>query len=165
MDEHELDGELAIIGDRLEAAVDTAIERRNRFAVDRHDIGVPTLEEVTMSPVRPTSSRSRRVAIACGLVGLALVGTGVAAAVGGLSTDDVERGMPGGSWILNGTDPTCTTTDDVVYECTLANPPRQERTDVRYRRVTVGKDDAVELSPASSGLIDGEYDGRLELLV
>src|SRR5262245_59015889 len=134
MDEQEIADRLTDIGDRLEAAIGAAIGGRNGSTLTRHDIDVPTLEEVSMSPVRPHSSRARRLAIAGGFVGLVLVGTGVAAAVGGLSTDEVERGMPGGSWILIGTDPSCTTTDDVVYECTLAHPPRPELTNVSYRK-------------------------------
>ena len=91
-----------------------------------------------MSPIHVRSSRARRrIVIAGGLFGLALAGTGVAAALGGLSTDEVEPGMPGGSWILIGTDPTCTTTDDVVYDCTLANPPQPEWTFGTDQRVNL----------------------------
>jgi hypothetical protein len=100
------------------------------------------------------------------VLGVALAATGVAAAVGGLSTDEVERGMPGGSWIFIGTDPTCTTSADAVYDCTLANPPRPELTDVSYRRIDTRRDGSWVVSPAESPhLIDGEYNGRLELVV
>jgi hypothetical protein len=165
MDEHEIDNQLTRIGDRLEAAIDTAIRTRNTSALARHDLAVSTLQEVPMSQVRRNSSHTRRVAIAGGLLGLALAGTGVAAALGQLSTDEVERGMPGGSWILLGTDPTCTTADDVVYDCTLTNPPRPEWTNITYRRIDSRGDGSWELGPGSPHLIDGEYNGRLELIV
>jgi hypothetical protein len=166
MDEQEIDNQLTGIGDRLEAAIATAIGTRNTSAT-RHDIGVSTLEEVSMSPIQFRSSRARRrIVIAGGLFGLALAGTGVAAALGGLSTDEVERGMPGGSWILIGTDPTCTTTDDVVYDCTLANPPQPERTNGTDRRVNLRPDGSSEVSPPESPhLVGGAYKGRKELIV
>jgi hypothetical protein len=166
MSEQEIDNRLARIGDRLEAAVAIAIGGRNTSALVGHDIDVPTLQEVSMSPNRPPSSRARRrVAIASGLVGLVLAGTGVAAAVGGLSTDEIERGMPGGTWIFSRTNPTCTTTDDVVYDCTLTNPPRPERTDITYRRIDRQSDGSWLISPeASPRVIPGEYRGRRELI-
>jgi hypothetical protein len=166
MDERKIDDQLTRIGDRLEAAIDTAIRTRNTSALARHDIAVSTLEEVSMPQVRRTSSRARRVAFAGGLLGLALAGTGAAVALGGLSTDEVERGMPGGSWIFIGTEPTCTTTDEVVYDCTLGNSPRPEWTNVSYRRIDTRRDGSWEISPSESPhLIDGEYNGRLELIV
>ena len=69
--------------------------------------------------------RTRRWIVA-GAAGAVLAVGGVAAATGVFSTDTVERGMPGGSVLFQGTDPSCTTTDDVVFDCTLAHAPTEE---------------------------------------
>jgi hypothetical protein len=79
----------------------------------------------TLAPTAGRSTRSRKL-IALGALGGALAIGGAAAAAGVFSADTIERGMPGGSAIFAGTDPTCTTSDDVVFECTLAHPPTAE---------------------------------------
>jgi hypothetical protein len=38
----------------------------------------------------------------------------------------LAHGLPGGSVIFVGTDPTCTTDDHVVFECTLSSAPTEE---------------------------------------
>ena len=123
MDEHTVASELDRIGDRLEAAVAAAIESGNNAGAPRHDMDDPTPTEVSMSrSLKPRRTR-RGLVFVGGIGGLVLAGTGVAAAFGAFAADEVAHGMPGGSAIFVGTDPTCTTTDDVVFECTLARPP------------------------------------------
>jgi hypothetical protein len=89
------------------------------------------LEQRVDADIRSRPPRSRRqprrslvaVAIAGAVV---LTGAAAYASVKALSTDEVERGLPGGSLLFEGTNPTCITQDDVVYECTLASVPTAE---------------------------------------
>jgi hypothetical protein len=59
---------------------------------------------------------------------LAVLGVGgaAAAAVSTMSTDDVTHGLPGGSMIFQGTNPSCSSSDGVVFRCTLASAPTAE---------------------------------------
>ena len=83
-------------------------------------------DELT-TPVRTARSRRSRRLVAVGAIGGALaIGGAAAAAAGVFSTDTVERGMPGGSVIFTDTDPTCTTSDGIVFDCTLAHAPTAE---------------------------------------
>lgn len=62
------------------------------------------------------------------VAGTLLVGGGVAAAAGIFSStpDEVERGIPGGSVIVTGTDPTGTTVDGIIFDCMLAHVPTED---------------------------------------
>ncbi|GIG85616.1 hypothetical protein [Plantactinospora endophytica] len=63
--------------------------------------------------------------------GVLAVGGGAAfAAVALLSPDTVSRGMPGAAAIFQGTDPTCTTEDNVVFTCTLDRAPHDPLPDL-----------------------------------
>jgi hypothetical protein len=108
------EADLARLGDELEHAVarqitGTIVSRRRR-------------------------RRSRGVLIGSVLAGGVVVAGGAAAAVSLLSTGTVETGMPGGSAIFTGTHPTCTTTDQVVFDCTLRSAPTEEAV-ANYRGV------------------------------
>ena len=43
-----------------------------------------------------------------------------------MSSDEVSQGLPGGSMIFQGTNPTCTSADNIVFQCTLASAPTEE---------------------------------------
>ena len=93
----------------------------------------PTSATPTTTPIGATTDDlgarrrgGRRRWIVAGAAGAVLAIGGVAAAAGVFSTDAVEHGMPGGSAIFTGTQPTCTTEDDVVFDCTLAHAPTVE---------------------------------------
>jgi hypothetical protein len=75
---------------------------------------------------RRRKQRSRTTIAAFVTVGVIAIGGGAAAAVSLLSSDTVEQGMPGSSGIFIGTDPTCTTKDNVEFDCTLATAPTEE---------------------------------------
>lgn len=75
---------------------------------------------------RRRKHRSRTTIAAFAAVGVVTIGAGAAAAVSLLSPDAVEHGMPGGSVIFIGTDPTCTTKNSVEFDCTLATAPTEE---------------------------------------
>lgn len=75
---------------------------------------------------RRRKQRSRTTIAAFATVGVIAIGGGAAAAVNLLSSDTVEQGLPGSSGIFIGTDPTCTTEDNVVFDCTLAKAPTEE---------------------------------------
>jgi hypothetical protein len=72
---------------------------------------------------RRRKQRSRTTIAAFVTVGVVAIGGSAAAAVSLLSSDTVEQGMPGSSAIFIGTDPTCTTKDNVEFDCTLAKAP------------------------------------------
>ncbi len=111
---------LDAIGRQLESAIASAI--RHNPAPTGHEHGDITPKEVAM-PIPLTTRRRRRI-IAAGAITAALAaGAGVAAALGAFSTDEVERGLPGGAYIFTGTNPSCTTSDHVVFQCTLASRP------------------------------------------
>ncbi|MDG4791798.1 hypothetical protein O7626_38960 [Micromonospora sp. WMMD1102] len=75
---------------------------------------------------------SRTAFLAAVTVGALAVGGGAAAAAVALLTPDtVARGMPGSAVIFEGTDPTCTTEDSVVFTCELSRAPQDDvRTDL-----------------------------------
>ncbi|WP_422771887.1 hypothetical protein ACN28C_01870 [Plantactinospora sp. WMMC1484] len=67
---------------------------------------------------------SRTAFLAAVTAGVLAVGGGAAAAaVALLAPETVARGMPGAATIFEGTDPTCTTDDGVVFTCTLDRAP------------------------------------------
>lgn len=102
--------------------------------------------------------RARRPAIVA-FVAAALLVPAAAFASGLLTSHDVEVGMPAGSAIFEGTDPTCTVvTDGVEYRCVLASSPTVEVQD-SYRGT---KELTVDLkdSTINGGCIGTTADGR-----
>ena len=86
-----------------------------------------THSDPSPAPVPGRTRRRLRPLVAVGLLaGAIAVGGGVAAAAGVFSHETVERGMPGGSVIFTGTDPSCTTTDGIEFDCVLAHAPTAE---------------------------------------
>ena len=86
-----------------------------------------TTELPAGAPVHDRASRSRRSrlrrAAAMSMAALALPG-GALAAGALFGPGDVERGLPDGARVLNGTDPKCTEVEaGSVYDCTLTTPP------------------------------------------
>ena len=77
-----------------------------------------------------THRRRRRLRRSAGTVavaaGLAGIGWTAASAAGLLSADTVEAGLPGGAIIFQGTDPSCTTEDEAVFDCRLSTAPIDE---------------------------------------
>jgi hypothetical protein len=131
-----MNDDLIAIGDALERAValDIATDRNIRPLM-RH---VPTdhttvIEEDAMlttssaDELRPkrTARRTRRIVL-IGAVAVIGIGGAAAAAVSTMSSDDVSHGLPGGSMIFQGTNPSCSSTDGVVFDCTLASAPTQD---------------------------------------
>ncbi len=128
------------LGDALERAVarDIANERNTSFSL-RHVPAEHTdvieedpmstsnqehKETVVMQPKR-AARRTRRIAV-IGAIAVIGIGGAAAAAVSTMSSDEVSHGLPGGSMIFQGTNPTCSSTDGVVFDCTLASAPTQE---------------------------------------
>jgi hypothetical protein len=73
------------------------------------------------------ASRRRTVRLALAALAVCALAAGTAAAAGVFSADDVAKGMPAGSAIFGGTEPSCTLDDDgVTYHCTLSSPPAPE---------------------------------------
>jgi len=84
--------------------------------------------EIRISTVTklPLWRRSRLAAATTIAGGVLLAAAGSAAAVALLSGSDVATGMPGSSAVFVATNPTCTTTDHVVFDCTLQSAPSVE---------------------------------------
>jgi hypothetical protein len=78
-------------------------------------------------PPRRRSRLSTRAKLAFALVAAALAIPTAAIATGVLSSsEEVAAGLPNGSAMLTGTDPTCAPLrEGVVYECVLAKPPQE----------------------------------------
>jgi hypothetical protein len=102
-----MDTELTQLGDELQHAVATQIGG-------------------TISARRRRRRLSRTSIAALATVGVVAFGGAAAAAVSLLSSDTVAHGMPGSSAIFVGSDPTCSTTDHVVFDCKLAKAPVHE---------------------------------------
>ena len=135
-----MNDDLTTLGDALERAVALEIATsRNNSALPGH---VPTehanvIEEdlmLTSNPTRSSSDeiqprrnrrRSRRIAV-IGAIAVIGIGGAAAAAVSTMSSDEVSHGLPGGSAIFQGTNPSCNSTDGVVFDCTLASAPTEE---------------------------------------
>ena len=134
-----MNDDLRALGDSLETAIGRDIEHeRNTMVALRH---VPvvhndtaqeasvlteiqdTHDTTTVTPIR--RKRSRRVVVIAGLATLAIGGAAAATAYR-LSDDEVSKGLPGGSAIFIGTDPSCNSSDGVVFDCTLASAPTEE---------------------------------------
>jgi hypothetical protein len=119
--------------DRLGDALQQAVARNVATASGQVPPTTSTADpEERMSPItsRPNGSRRparrRRVVLGLAVGALVVAGAGTATAISLLSSDEVAHGLPGGSAIFEGTDPTCTTTDHVEFECTLASAPTVE---------------------------------------
>ena len=130
-----MNSDLTALGDALELAVAGDIARaRNNSSPMRH---VPTdhthvIEEELMltteqTDIQPrrTRRRSRRIVV-IGAVAVLGIGGAAAAAAVSMSSDEVSHGLPGGSMIFQGTDPSCSSTDGIVFDCTLASAPTTE---------------------------------------
>jgi hypothetical protein len=77
-----------------------------------------------------------RVTVAFAVTGgIVAVGGAAAAAVSVLSAETVAHRLPGSADIFEGTDPSCTTTDNVVFDCALPQSPLGGKT------VAAGLDD------------------------
>jgi hypothetical protein len=132
--------DLRTIGDQLEAAVARDIAgravRNNVVALGHVPVEHSHCPEeahvlTETSPIttldRPRRRRTRRSVVV--IAALATLGVGGAAAATAitLSSDDVSHGLPGGSLIFEGTDPSCTTTGSSdTFTCTLAHAPTQD---------------------------------------
>ena len=83
------------------------------------------------TPQTAPVSRSRRRLSRAGLItaitaGVVAAGAGTAAAVAYLTEETVASGMPGAAVIFEGTDPSCATTDHVVFDGTLSRAPKSD---------------------------------------
>ena len=126
-----MNDDLTNLGEMLESAVANDIAaNRNTSRSARHvspDHSNVIEEDPMLTSTQPsrTRKRSRRIAV-IGAVAVLGIGGAAAAAVSTMSSDEVSRGLPGGSMIFQGTNPSCTSTDGVVFQCTLASAPTQE---------------------------------------
>lgn len=103
-----MNDELTKLGDTLEEA----------FA---RDLAVSPVADLT---AHRRGQLSRKAVVGTVIGGLGVASFGVAAALMALDEDEVAAGLPGGSVIFIGTDPTCTAADDpVVFDCVLARAP------------------------------------------
>ena len=131
-----MNNDLRALGDALETAIARDVEHGRNTVVDLRHVPVvhndtaqeaPVLTEIqdttTVTPIR--RKRSRRVVVIAGLATLAIGGAAAATAYR-LSDDEVSRGLPGGSAIFEGTSPSCSSSDGVVFDCTLASAPTEE---------------------------------------
>lgn len=108
----------------VDHTVDTDIAQEAHVLTD---IDERSTESSTVRPIR--RRRSRRVVVIAGLATLAIGGAAAATAYR-LSDDEVSRGLPGGSAIFEGTNPSCTSHEDgIVFDCTLASAPTVEAQD------------------------------------
>ena len=134
-----MNDDLRTLGDALEYAIARDIAgERNTSPLMRHLSSDHTdvIEEDSMFTseqtqyelqVQPRRSRRRTLrVVAIGTLAVLGVGGAAAAAVSTMSTDDVSHGLPGGSMIFQGTNPACSSRDDVVFDCTLASAPTAE---------------------------------------
>jgi len=89
---------------------------------------------VATTPIRQAHRLPRRL-LAIGAVVVLLLGVvGAALAARELfkSPAEEERGLPAGSALFIGTDPTCTTVDDDQFHCTLESAPTVEYIEGSY---------------------------------
>jgi hypothetical protein len=103
----QLSPDLVQLGDDLEHAIAAEIQ----------------ISTITRLPVW---RRSRLAAAATIAGGVLLAAAGSAAAVALLSGNDVASAMPGSAAVFVGTNPTCTTSDHVTFQCTLQNAPMND---------------------------------------
>ncbi|EEP72175.1 hypothetical protein MCAG_02502 [Micromonospora sp. ATCC 39149] len=84
-----------------------------------------------IAPRASVVGKSRRRLSRAGLIAaitaaVVAAGAGTAAAVAYLTEETVAKGMPGAAVIFEDTDPSCTTTDHVVFDCTLSRAPKSD---------------------------------------
>jgi hypothetical protein len=135
--------DLSHLGDELERAVALHLmTERNTSSARRHVATehIDVVEEDFMLTneseprggdeiqSRRARRRTRRI-VAIGTIAIIGIGGAAAAAVSTMSSEEVSHGLPGGSMIFQGTKPSCRSIDGVVFDCTLASPPTQERLD------------------------------------
>jgi hypothetical protein len=135
-----MNNDLHTLGDALEHAIALDIATgRNISPLNRHlsTDHTDVIEEDPMftSDRAPDNQRqvqtqrnrrrTRRIVVIGSLAVLG-VGGAAAAAVATMSSDEVSHGLPGGSMIFQGTNPSCSSSDDVVFQCTLASAPTAE---------------------------------------
>ena len=78
---------------------------------------------------RDLGARRRRLVLRAAAIAVAAgaIGVGAAIGAGAFSANQVEAGMPAGSWLFGDTHPTCALQrDSVTYACTLASAPTWE---------------------------------------
>ncbi len=102
-----LSPDLVRLGDDLELGIATQIQSRTITKIFRW-------------------RRSRLTAAATIAGGVLLAGAGSAAAVTFFSGSDVASAMPGSAAVFTGTNPSCTTTDHVTFQCTLQSAPSHD---------------------------------------
>jgi hypothetical protein len=126
-----MNDDLRSLGDVLERAVaNDIVASGNTSQIARHvppDHSNVIEEDPMLTSIQPsrTRKRSRRIVV-IGAVAVVGIGGAAAAAVSTMSSDEVSRGLPGGSMIFQGTNPSCTSTDNIVFQCTLASAPTQD---------------------------------------
>ena len=134
-----MNDDLHTLGDALEHAValDIAGERHTsavmrHVSIDRTDvieedsmIASDLTQETAQRQPRRNRRRTRRI-VAISALAMLGVGGATAAAVSTMSSDDVSNGLPGGSMIFQGTNPSCSSSDGVVFQCTLASAPTED---------------------------------------
>lgn len=135
-----MNDDLHALGDALERAIALDIATgRNISPLNRHlsNDHTDVIEEDPMftsdrSPdnqmqaqPRRNRRRTRRIVVISSLAVLG-IGGAAAAAVATMSSDEVSHGLPGGSMIFQGTNPSCSSSDGVVFQCTLASAPTAE---------------------------------------
>ena len=126
-----MNDDLTALGEVLESAVANDIAtNRNTSRGARHvspDHSNVIEEDPMHTSAKPSRNRkrSRRIAV-IGAVAVLGIGGAAAAAVSTMSSDEVSQGLPGGSMIFQGTNPSCTSADNIVFQCTLASAPTQE---------------------------------------
>ena len=126
-----MNDDLTSLGDVLERAVaDDIAASRNSSRPARHVLlghGNVIEEDPMLVSSQPSRTRKRtRRIVVIGAVAVLGIGGAAAAAVSTMSSDEVSRGLPGGSMIFQGTNPSCTSSDHIVFQCTLASAPTQE---------------------------------------
>ena len=109
--------DLAKLGDQLEAAAERSLGATRRRRIARAGLGV---------------------------IVLTVFAAGTAVATGLFTPRQVALGLPAGTYIFGGTEPTCTLDGDgVTYHCTLANPPAPESTDFRGSKELIAIDQKI----------------------
>jgi hypothetical protein len=134
-----MNDDLRTLGDALEHAIALNIAKeRNTSEVMRHvssdhadvieeDSMLTNLTQNDATQVQPRRNRRRtRRIVAISALAVLGVGGAAAAAVSTMSSDDVSHGLPGGSMIFQGTNPSCSSSDGVVFRCMLASAPTAE---------------------------------------
>ena len=116
------------------------LTENSRRAVELRVVLGSSYEEISealgCTPWRPASrchgrsktcatTRSRHIVV-IGAIAVVGVGGAAAAAVSTMSSDEVSHGLPGGSMIFQGTNPSCSSGDGIVFQCTLASAPTAE---------------------------------------